>query len=141
MNRSGRRLVLLCLVGFVIVGVAIGGYFALRRTVIADIREATMRIDTSDQIAYGAALFQTRVCTSCHTLTSAGSIGDEGPNLDGIGGRESIEYLRQSIAQPNAVIADDCPEGACQPNVMPNFGDILTDEQIDALAAYLAAQQ
>ncbi|MDX2161654.1 MAG: cytochrome c [bacterium] len=135
-----RRPVQFALALVLIVGVIIGGYFAFRRTLIADIREASLNIDTTDPVAHGATLFQTRGCAGCHQLDSAGAAGDEGPNLTGIGGRETLAYLVESIREPGAVIADNCPEGVCQP-IMPAYGTFLTTEQIDALAAYLASQQ
>ncbi len=136
-----RRAGFIVLIVFLVVGIAIGGYFAFRRTVIADLRESSINAAALSPVEYGEVLFQTRVCTSCHTLDTARSIGDEGPDLSGIGGRDTADYIRQSIAEPNAVIADNCPAGMCQSGVMPPFGQILTDEQIDALTAYLIAQQ
>jgi len=140
MDVSRRRFIQLALIMLLVIGVAVGGYFLFRRTLIANIRETVMNIDTNDQIAHGEILFQTRVCTSCHTLQIAGSVGDEGPDLTGIGARESVEYLQESIANPNAVIVENCPEGLCATGVMPEFGNLLTDKQIDALVAYLASQ-
>ncbi|MBW4438632.1 MAG: cytochrome c [Pleurocapsa minor GSE-CHR-MK-17-07R] len=124
----------------IIIGAVVGGYFAFRRTLIADIRESTSGVDTTDQIAYGELLFQTRVCGSCHTLDMAGTVGDTGPNLTGIGARHDAAYVYQAIMQPNAVIAPNCPEGPCQPGVMPDFSAILDDDQANALVVYLLSQ-
>jgi mono/diheme cytochrome c family protein len=129
------------IVGVVIVGLLVGGYFAFRRTLIADVRESLMNVDTTDTVAYGATLFQTRGCVGCHTLESAGATGDEGPNLSHIASRADADYIRESILTPNAVIADDCPEGACPAGLMPQYGSILTPAQVDALVAYLMQQQ
>ncbi len=136
-----QTLVKFALILVVILAVVIGGYFAFRRTIIADVRESLMNVDTTDPLTYGAALFQTRGCTGCHTLTSANAAGDEGPNLDGIGSRHDADYIRTSIIDPNAVIADQCPEGACAAGIMPQFSSILNDTQVDALVIYLSAQR
>jgi mono/diheme cytochrome c family protein len=129
------------LIVFVVVGLVIGGYFAFRRTLIADVREALINPDVNDPVSYGATLFQTRGCSGCHTLTSANALGDVGPNLDGIASRHDALYIRTSITEPNAVLADACPEGACEADVMPQFGSILSDAQVDALTAYLMTQE
>jgi hypothetical protein len=50
------------------------------------------------------------------------------------------EYLRQSIVEPNYALAPVCPNGPCLPNIMPqDYGQRLTNEQIDAIVAYLLA--
>ena len=46
---------------------------------------------------------------------------------------QSEEFVRESIVDPDAQIAE-----GYQPGVMPsNFGDTLSDEQLDALVKYL----
>lgn len=128
-------------VGFtVVLLVLVGGYFAFRRTLVADALEALARPDKTDLAAYGATLFQTRGCTGCHSFAPAGSVADEGPDLTGIATRHDAAFIRTSIVDPNAVIAADCPEGPCQANVMPQWGSILTTEQVDALVTYLSIQ-
>lgn len=128
-------------VGFtVVLLVLVGAYFAFRRTLVADALEALAQPDKTDLVAYGATLFQTRGCTGCHSFVPAGSIADEGPDLTGIAIRHDANFIRTSIVDPNAVIATTCPEGACQANVMPQWGSILTTEQVDALVAYLSIQ-
>ncbi len=87
-------------------------------------------------------------CSACHTISSVpGAVGLLGPNLDNIGaaagtrvpGLSASDYLHQSIIDPNAFIAPDCPLGACLPNVMlPNLVDILTPDEIDTIVAYLS---
>ncbi|MDX2140986.1 MAG: cytochrome c [Chloroflexota bacterium] len=125
------------LLGFLALGVLVGAYFAFEYTLVAQVREAVAPPNTADPIAYGATLFQTRGCVGCHSFEPAGAVGDEGPNLTGIASRHDAAYIYQSIQMPGAVIAPQCPEGPCEQS-MPNFGDILTDDQIDALVAYLS---
>lgn len=138
---ASRRLLLIGVGVFLLIGVIIGGYFALRYTVIADVSESLMNAGTSDQLAYGQTLFTTRGCVGCHQLDSVGAMGDTGPNLSDIGARHDAAYIRESILNPNAVIAPTCPEGACEANVMPQFGQILSPEQADALVAFLLEQR
>jgi cytochrome c oxidase subunit 2 len=72
-------------------------------------------------------------CGSCHVLADAGTTQEVGPNLDeNLRGKDE-DYIRQSILEPNATIAE-----GYQPDVMPqNYGEILTDQQIDGLVEYL----
>jgi len=131
----------LAIASFLLIGILTGGYFALRYTVVAEIRESSINIDTSNLEAHGQTLFTTRGCVGCHTLDSVGAMGDEGPNLTGIGSRRDATSLYESISMPNAVIATGCPDGECQSNVMPQFGQILTDAHMNALVAFLQAQR
>jgi cytochrome c oxidase subunit II len=73
-------------------------------------------------------------CGSCHTLGDAGTSGQVGPNLDkGLKGKTPA-YIKQSIEKPNAVITP-----GYQPNIMPpNYAQLLSKAQLDALVAYLA---
>lgn len=99
-------------------------------------------MDTSDPIAYGRSLFVKNGCGGCHTLTDARAVGQVGPNLDGIGSRTDEAYIRESIVDPNAVIAEKCPAGPCQANLMPqNFGQVLTEAELNALVTYLYNQK
>jgi mono/diheme cytochrome c family protein len=135
-NRIGpvqRTLLLIVLIA----GVGTGVFFALEYTLVAQVREALVNPNTDDTIEYGRTLFQTRGCAGCHTLEKAGAMGDTGPNLSDISMQHDSAYIYQSIATPNAVIAAQCPEGPCEPDVMPAFGTILTPDQINALVAYL----
>ena len=78
-------------------------------------------------------------CATCHAIDSVPfAVGQVGPNLSHIGSEGDAAFIRESIVNPNAVIAEDCPAGACPPRVMPqNFGDTLTAEQLDSLVEYL----
>jgi len=77
-------------------------------------------------------------CFICHTISSVPQArGQIGPDLSRIG-QKGDQYVRQSITDPNAVIADKCPTGPCPADAMPqNFAQTLTTAQLDALVAYL----
>ncbi|MDF1811479.1 MAG: cytochrome c [Verrucomicrobiales bacterium] len=95
----------------------------------------------------GQILFQT-YCTSCHSLDGTKLVG---PSLQGLAGSHlrviqpgsdkvlsvmaTADYIRQSIMEPNALLAEGYPE-----NIMPPMGGILTDKQIDALVNYLTKE-
>ncbi|MCA9936657.1 MAG: cytochrome c [Ardenticatenaceae bacterium] len=85
-------------------------------------------------------------CGACHTIGALGEAHKVGPDLthiadvagDRVPGLSAAEYIRQSIMEPNAVIAPQCPNGDCLANVMPkDYAERLTPEQIDAIVNYL----
>lgn len=78
-------------------------------------------------------------CVTCHSL--APDVVLVGPSLAGVADRAdgrvegltTEEYLRQSIIAPG-----DHVVGSFDPDKMPSdYGDILTDVQIDALVEFL----
>jgi cytochrome c oxidase subunit 2 len=80
----------------------------------------------------GKTLF-TQQCGSCHRLADAGTEGEVGPDLDKVLPGKDADFIHESIVNPNAEIAP-----GYQPNVMPgNFGDVLTDQQLQSLVEYL----
>lgn len=62
-------------------------------------------------------------CSICHTLSDAGATGEIGPNLDELA--PSQEQVRNAV------------KGGV--GLMPAFGDTLTEEQIKAVAHYVAS--
>lgn len=86
-------------------------------------------------------------CFACHVIPGIPTaVGQVGPNLSEIGataatripGYTAEEYIHESLLNPNAFVAPECPTGPCLPNLMvQNLGDILTPEEIDAVVAYL----
>lgn len=79
----------------------------------------------ADEVAAGRKVFTEQAqpsCTICHTLSDAGSAGAIGPNLD------ELKPDRQRVI--NAVTGGV--------GVMPAFGESLSEEQIQAVAAYVS---
>jgi nitric oxide reductase subunit C len=78
-------------------------------------------------------------CITCHSLTEGEVI--VGPSMAGIGsragstvaGQSAEDYLRESILNPDAHLVDEFPAGT-MPQV---WGDVLSNEQVDQLVAYL----
>jgi cytochrome c oxidase subunit 2 len=96
----------------------------------------------ADASALGKATFASAGCGGCHTFTPAGTDAQVGPDLDNLAadakaaGEPVADYVRQSIVDPNAVIAK-----GYQPGVMPpTFGDTLKPDELDALVAYLSGK-
>jgi cytochrome c oxidase subunit II len=82
--------------------------------------------------AQGKTLF-TQQCGTCHALADAGTTAEVGPDLDEVLAGKNADFIRKSIVDPNAEIAP-----GFQPNVMPgNFGESLSQQQLDSLVEYL----
>ena len=85
-------------------------------------------------------VFIAKGCGACHTIEGLeGAIGAIGPALTHVAGRATEEYIRQSIEDPGAVVAEECPTGPCQvPTLMPlNIRDSMTDQEFEDLMAFL----
>ncbi len=89
-------------------------------------------------------------CGSCHKIGAIGEAHKVGPDLTYIGltaaervpDMSAEAYIRQSILEPNAYLAPECPNTSCLPGIMPqNFHTRLTAEQLDTLVGFLLAQQ
>ena len=85
-------------------------------------------------------LIQKGGCGTCHTIPGIeGATGTVGPNLCDVAqevreGKEDVNFLRESIVNPNAEIAE-----GYQPNIMPqNFGQLFSKEELDTLVAFIA---
>lgn len=83
------------------------------------------------------ALMENNLCFNCHVLGDRGI--EVGPPLDGIGGRRDAAYIRRSILDPNA----EAPEGYEEllGSMPPNFGEMFTAAQLEAIVQYLAGLQ
>jgi len=74
-------------------------------------------------------------CQACHNLL--GTESPVGPSLTDIGQRLTREELRQSIVDPNAVVAE-----GFFPNIMPaNFADRMTVRELEMLVVFLGEQE
>jgi cytochrome c551/c552 len=89
--------------------------------------------------AAGLAVFNQNGCSSCHTLSAANATGNVGPNLDKLvayakqAKQPLAPFVHESIVNPEAYIQPGYPK-----NVMPpNFGHLLTKEQLDSLVTFL----
>jgi mono/diheme cytochrome c family protein len=89
-------------------------------------------------------------CGACHQLNSIGLEGEIGPDLSNaaewagerVEGLSAAEYIRQSILEPDAFIAPECPEEPCRDGIMPdNYAQRLTEEQIDAIVNFLVNEE
>jgi mono/diheme cytochrome c family protein len=83
--------------------------------------------------AAGKEVFLAQGCGACHTFSAAASAGTVGPNLDEALKGKDAAFIRESIVDPNKVIASGYTA-----NVMPqDFGQTLAPKQIDDLVAFV----
>lgn len=80
----------------------------------------------------GRAIYMGKgACVACHKVSGVGGL--LGPDLTAIGASQPVEYLEESILEPNARIIPGFP-----PNLMPqDFGDKLSVREFTDLMAYL----
>lgn len=94
----------------------------------ADARSGASQTGQADekQIKLGREVFTGVAqppCMACHTLAEAGAAGTAGPNLDDE--RPDEERVELTVTQGVGI--------------MPAYGELLTEEQIDALAKYVSS--
>jgi mono/diheme cytochrome c family protein len=83
----------------------------------------------------GRAVFESAGCGGCHTFAAAGSSGTTGPNLDEALAGQDAAFVRQSIVDPNAEIAQGYQSG-----VMPQtYENQLSAKQLNDLVAFLTS--
>lgn len=107
---------------------------ALTSEEIADLTQQTIAANQNAEAIEpgdpkrGEKLYTKHGCASCHTLT-----GDKlvGPPLNKVATRLNANELRQSILEPNAIIAK-----GFQAN-MPSFAGIIGEQELADLVAYL----
>jgi len=101
------------------------------------IKEQAAAAQTNDSSSEGRRVFERTACINCHTVAGTAANGRFGPDLTHLMSRETLgsgvapntaENLRRWIRRP-----DDFKPGA----LMPPMG--LTDQQLDAVTAYLVS--
>ena len=72
-------------------------------------------------------------CGACHTLADAATSAATGPDLDKTLADSDAAFIKEAILKPDAKISEGFQGG-----IMPkNYGDTLSDEEVDALVMYL----
>jgi mono/diheme cytochrome c family protein len=94
--------------------------------------EGTLPKAEAGNPALGKALFVSEGCGGCHTLKAAGTSGKTGPDLDTALKGKDAEFIRESIVDPNAEIAQGFQQG-----IMPPYGETLDSKQVANLVAFL----
>jgi mono/diheme cytochrome c family protein len=100
----------------------------------AEVQAAKQRIAAGGAItARGRQLFADEGCDRCHSIAAIGAGGKLGPRLDRLD--EDAKDIAESIADPRDETVDGYPE-----KLMPtDYARRMDDEEIQALAAFVAA--
>ena len=115
--------------------------FDNRQTLTLSFHDARLGSDPARgrQLYFETSLGTNAGCRVCHSLEPGQAL--VGPSFYGIADRAGMsipgmsaeEYLRQSILEPDAYIVEGFPSG----QMLPNLEEILAEEQIDDLVAFL----
>lgn len=153
---SAIRTIALAMLGAAILA-ACGGEQAAPTPTAAPPPPAEPTAAPAAMVARGKEVFVEKACQSCHKIQgfdqAIGMVGPEltriyadAPKIIASAGYKSsqgtaqtaVEYIRESILNPNAFIYPDCPTGPCQPNLMiQDFKDTISPADLEALIAYL----
>lgn len=90
--------------------------------------------------ALGAELVKSYGCVSCHATDASrlvgpgwgGLFGSQATLADGSTVTVDEAYLRESILDPNAQVAEGFPAG-----VMPAYKGVMSDDELEAVVAYI----
>jgi mono/diheme cytochrome c family protein len=122
--------------GCAIAGIGMGAAPAERAAAPAraEIVAATKRIASgAAPVRRGRVLFADEGCDRCHSIAAVGARGKLGPRLDTLD--EDLDHNLESIVDPRHDIVEGYPS-----QLMPaDFGDRLSDADLQALAAFVTA--
>ncbi|KFC69397.1 cytochrome c oxidase subunit II [Bosea sp. LC85] len=89
-------------------------------------------------IARGQGLFQAAGCGACHGIRGTPAAGTIGPDLSRVGGRRFLAAATIPNSTENLVRFISRGQSVKPGNLMPEFR-IFSDEELDAVAAYLSS--
>jgi ferredoxin/coenzyme F420-reducing hydrogenase delta subunit len=115
--------------------------FDSRQSISLNFSDASLGSDPAagKKLYYETSLGTNAGCRICHSLEPGQTL--VGPSFAGLADRaagrvpgiSAEEYIRQSILEPDAYIVEGFPSG----QMIPNLDEVLTEEQIDNLIAFL----
>ncbi|MFN3309691.1 MAG: c-type cytochrome, partial [Anaerolineales bacterium] len=115
---------------------------------------SALQASATDANLLALQAYQKGGCAACHVIPGVpGATGTLGPDLGKItslaeeyfksgaysGKAKTVaEFIQESILDPGAFLAPECPNGPCQAGLMPaNFSETLTEEEIQAIVNHL----
>jgi cytochrome c oxidase subunit 2 len=94
---------------------------------------AAAAIDAKALFTQGQTTTGATACGGCHKLAAAGTAGGVGPDLDQVLKGKDAAFIKQSIEDPNAEIAEGFDKG-----IMPDtYSKLLSPAEVDAMVKYL----
>ena len=86
----------------------------------------------------GKEVYDLYECYNCHKIGGKGSVKKRGPVLDNIGNLLTISDIKKKIFDPNYLYAEGFEKEHKKGRMPDKYKDIMYDEELDALAAYLS---
>ncbi|GJL54675.1 MAG: hypothetical protein NPIRA02_18070 [Nitrospirales bacterium] len=90
-----------------------------------------------DIVALGKEQWELQECYNCHKLGGEGG-KKRGPVMDNIGSLMTPEQLKEKILDPKSWMAEGFDKQYKKGKMPDKYKDLMFDEEIDALVAYLA---
>lgn len=134
--RPALAALVVIVMGCAIAGVGMGQSPAQRQAAPGplEVAAAKQRIAAAGvPAARGRERFDEEGCDRCHSIAASGAEGKLGPRLDTID--EDVDDIVESIVEPR----DDAVDGYPGKLMPADYGRRLSETDIDALAAFIAA--
>jgi mono/diheme cytochrome c family protein len=91
-----------------------------------------------DLVAVGKEQYDLQECYNCHKIGGKGSVKKRGPVMDNIGNLMKPEEMKEKITNPRAWMAEGFEKEYNKKQMPDKYKELMTDQEIDALVAYLA---
>lgn len=108
----------------------------------APVRDAVEAPQDQDEaltvVERGAEVYDLYECYNCHKIGGKGSVKKRGPILDNIGSFLTITDIKQKIFDPTYLYAEGFEEQHKKGRMPDKYKDLMTDEEVLALATYLS---
>jgi mono/diheme cytochrome c family protein len=91
-----------------------------------------------DLVALGKEQYDLQECYNCHKIGGKGSVKKRGPVLDNIGSLMKPEELKEKVLDPRSWMAEGFEKEYKKKQMPDKYRELMSDQEIDALVAYLA---
>ena len=92
-----------------------------------------------DLTGLGKEQYELQECYNCHKVGGKGSVKKRGPILDNIGNLMKPEEMKEKLLNPRAWMADGFQKEYDKKLMPDKYKELMSDQEIDALVAYLAS--
>ena len=100
---------------------------------------AAPKAAAGDLVALGKEQYDLQECYNCHKIGGQGSKKKRGPTMDNIGNLMKPEEMKEKITNPRAWMAEGFEKEYNKKQMPDKYKELMTDQEIDALVAYLSS--
>ena len=100
--------------------------------------EGAPKAAAGDLIGLGKEQYDLQECYNCHKIGGKGSVKKRGPTMDNIGSLMKPEEMKEKITNPRSWMAEGFEKEYNKKQMPDKYKELMTDQEIDALVAYLA---